>query len=104
MCFVLCAQLMVEEGERNVVAGFQRTLESVFELTSFLLVLCLPKPSQFPLQAAVSSAMVLGAALLYTTWTMRLYAMLRRRRDSGKVSAAGLRGEETGGEGGEECV
>lgn len=59
-------QYLVEENARGVVGGFQRTLESVFELLSYCLVLWRPHPEQFPSLAAISYIQVIAAASLFT--------------------------------------
>lgn len=64
-------QYLVEEKERGVVGGFQRTIESLFELASYILVLFLPHPNQFPLLADISYLETLGAALVFTCFAFR---------------------------------
>lgn len=46
----------------------QRTLESLFELASFIMVLLYPRPEQFPTLSALSYLMVVGAALVFSTF------------------------------------
>lgn len=65
-------QYLVEEKARAVVGGVQRALESTFELASFVLVLCYPRPAQFPILSAASFLMVLGAALVFTAFACRV--------------------------------
>lgn len=61
-------QYLVEEQERAVVGGVQRTLESLFELASFLIVLVFPRPEQFPTLSSISYLMVLGAAVVFSSF------------------------------------
>lgn len=64
-------QHLVEEKERGVVGGFQRTLESLFELSSFLLVLLMPQPSEFPILAGISYLMTLSAATVFSIFSCK---------------------------------
>ena len=64
-------QHLVEESERGVVGGFQRTVESLFELASFVLVLLMPNPRQFATLACISYSMTLGAAMLFSFFTCK---------------------------------
>jgi len=61
----------VEEEERNVVGGFQTTLQSVFEMAAYVLVLLFPTPAQFHILAAVSYLMVVIGALSFTSFAVR---------------------------------
>jgi len=74
----------VEEKHRNVVGGFQNTLQSCFELGSYILVLTLPHPNQFIILAVVSYLMVVGAALLFSLFVYMNENEVRRRRSGGK--------------------
>lgn len=51
----------------------QRTLESLFELASFLLVLLYPRPEQFPTLSALSYLVVLGAAVVFSSFACGEY-------------------------------
>lgn len=53
------------------MGGFQRTLESLFELASFFLVLVLPRPTEFPILALISYFQTLGAALVFSVFACR---------------------------------
>lgn len=53
------------------MTGVQRTLESLFELASFLLVLAYPRPEQFPTLSALSYLMVVGAAVVFSAFACR---------------------------------
>ena len=59
-------QYLVEESARGVVGGVQRTLESLFELLSYCLVLWRPHSEQFPSLAAISYIQVIAAASFFT--------------------------------------
>lgn len=77
---------MVDEPDRNVVGGFQRTLEALFELAGFAMVFVLPAPSQFPIQTIISYVMVFSAATLFSCWTIQLQQAARSRGET-EVSA-----------------
>ena len=64
-------QYLVEEKVRGVVGGFQRTLESMFQLLSYCLVLWRPHPEQFPSLAAISYFQVVAAGLVFTWFACR---------------------------------
>ena len=66
-------QYLVEEKVRGVVGGFQRTLESVFELLSYCLVLWRPHPDEFPSLAAISYFQVVAAGLVFTLFACRTH-------------------------------
>jgi iron-regulated transporter 1 len=65
-------QYLVDEESRGVVGGFQRTLESMFELLMYFLVLWRPRPDQFPSSAALSYIAVVAAALIFSFFACRV--------------------------------
>eukprot|EP00952_Eustigmatos_sp_NYUAD-ZCMA_P009879 40731-Eustigmatos_ZCMA.PRE.1 len=64
-------QELVAERDRNVVGGFQNTLQSIFELVSFIMVFCLSRPDQFGISALVSYCMTVGAAVVYSAFVLK---------------------------------
>lgn len=70
------SQYMVEENARGAVGGFQRTLESVFELLSYCLVLWRPHLEQFPSLAAISYIQVIAAASFFTVFAYSINGRL----------------------------
>ena len=64
-------QYIVEEQYRGVVGGFQRTLESLFEMASYVLVLWLPHPEQFPTLAAISYLQTVAAGVAFSIFACR---------------------------------
>jgi len=102
-------QYLVEEKVRGVVGGFQRTLESVFELLSYCLVLWRPHPEEFPSLAAISYFQVVAAGLVFTLFACRTHgeiAGLDPERgvggngEHGSSSSTGGSVLESGGSGG----
>ncbi len=63
-------QFLTEEENRGVVSGFQKTLESMFELASYVLAFIYSTPDQFPYICVISWSMTGFAALLFTAFTI----------------------------------
>jgi hypothetical protein len=90
-------QYLVEEKVRGVVGGFQRTLESVFQLLSYCLVLWRPHPEQFPSLAAISYFQVVAAGLVFTLFACRTPGRIVGLDPERSVrSGSGVNGEQYG--------
>lgn len=56
----------MEEEDCQSVDGIQDTLQTLFELGSYVMVVCFPRLDQFNTLAMVSYAVAVGAASLFT--------------------------------------